>query len=122
MALTAKQKHDMKKFIKELESYRGSHTELVSVYIPAAYDMNKVINHLFQEQGTASNIKSASTRKNVIDALERMIQHLRLFKRTPENGLAAFAGNVASRDGRHDLHVWSVEPPVPVKTRIYRCD
>ncbi len=25
------------------------------------YDMNKIINHLQQEQGTASNIKSAST-------------------------------------------------------------
>ncbi len=122
MALTAKQKHDMKKFIKELEQYRGSHTELVSVYIPAGYDMNKVINHLAQEQGTATNIKSASTRKNVIDALERMIQHLRLFKKTPENGLAAFSGNIASREGKQDLRVWSLEPPVPVKTRIYRCD
>jgi peptide chain release factor subunit 1 len=122
MSLTAKQKHELKKFIKELELHRGSHTEFVSVYIPQGYDMNKIINHLSQEQGTATNIKSASTRKNVISALERMIQHLRLFKKTPEHGLAVFSGNVATRAGQEDFQVWSIEPPVPLKTRTYRCD
>src|SRR3989344_6140978 len=122
MSLTTKQKHDLKKFIKELEQHRGSHTELVSVYIPAEYDLNKIINHLAQEQGTAANIKSSSTRKNVVSALERMIQHLRLFKRTPPHGLAVFSGNVAEREGQEDFKVWSVEPPVPLNTHIYRCD
>lgn len=122
MALTSKQRHELKKTIKELEGFRGRHTELVSVYIPEGYEMSKVINHLAQEQGTASNIKSTSTRKNVTDALERMIQHLRLFKRTPDNGLAVFSGNVAEREGQSDVRVWSIEPPVPLRTRIYRCD
>ena len=122
MALTTKQKHELKKFIKQLSKYRGRHTELVSVYIPAGYDMNKIITHLSQEQGTATNIKSTSTRKNVIDALERMIQHLKIFKKTPEHGLAAFSGNVAEREGQSDVQVWSIEPPVPLKIRIYRCD
>lgn len=122
MSLTESQKFQLKKFIKELENYRGRHTELVSVYIPQDYDMNKIINHLAQEQGTAANIKSASTRKNVTDALERMIQHLKLFKRTPPNGLAVFSGNVAQREGQQDFKVWSIEPPVPLRTRIYRCD
>jgi len=122
MALTESQRFHLKKFVKELEKYKGRHTELVSVYIPQDYDMNKIINHLSQEQGTASNIKSSSTRKNVTDALERMIQHLRLFKRTPPNGLCVYSGNVAKREGQQDFQVWSVEPPVPLKTRIYRCD
>ncbi|MBI2147402.1 peptide chain release factor 1 [Candidatus Woesearchaeota archaeon] len=122
MGLSEKQRHQLKKFVKELEKYRGRHTELVSVYIPADYDISKVINHVAQEQGTATNIKSTSTRKNVTDALERMIQHLRLFKQTPKNGLAAFSGNVAEREGQSDVRVWSIEPPVPLNTRIYRCD
>ncbi|NQV09332.1 peptide chain release factor aRF-1 [Candidatus Woesearchaeota archaeon] len=122
MVLTTLQKFELKKFIKELGLHRGRHTELVTVYIPKDYDMNKVINHLSQEQGTASNIKSASTKKNVIAALERMIQHLRIFPKTPENGLAAFAGNVAEKEGQQNLKVWSIEPPIPLKTRIYRCD
>lgn len=122
MTLTTIQKHLLKKFVSELSKHRGRHTELVSVYIPAGYDMNKIINHLSQEQGTATNIKSTATRKNVIAALEKMIQHLKVIGRTPENGLAAFSGNVAERDGQEDIKVWSVEPPTILKTRIYRCD
>lgn len=120
--MDSKQKQKLKKFIKELDGVRGRHTELVSVYIPAGYDMNKIINHLQQEQGTANNIKDKNTRKNVIDSLERMIRHLRLYKKTPENGLAAFAGNTAEREGQVAIKVWSIEPPDPIQTRLYRCD
>lgn len=122
MALTEKQKYELKKLVKNLNQYRRTHTELVSVYIPQGYDINKIINHLFQEKGTASNIKSASTRNNVQVALEKMTQHLRLFKKTPDHGLAVFSGNVAQREGQQDFQVFSIEPPVPLKTRIYRCD
>jgi len=122
MAITAKERHNLKKLVKELSTYKGSHTELVTVYVPAGYDINKIITHLAQEQGTASNIKSAGTRKNVQDALERMIQHLKLFKKTPENGLAVFSGNVSERDGQSDVKVWSIVPPVALNQRLYRCD
>lgn len=121
MSLSEKQKHDLKKFLQELEKYKGRHTELVSVYVPQGYDIIKIIQHIQQEQGTAMNIKSASTRKNVIGALERMVQHLRLYSRTPEHGLAVFSGNIAT-EGQQDFRVWSIEPPIPVQTRIYRCD
>ena len=67
MQITEKQKYQLKKFIKELEKHKGRHTELVSVYIPQGYDIIKVINHLDQEKGTATNIKSAVTRKNVTE-------------------------------------------------------
>ncbi len=121
MALTAKQQHDLKKFVRELEQHKGRHTELITVYVPAGYDIVKIIQQIEQEKGTATNIKSASTRKNVIDALERMTQHLRLFRKTPENGLAAFSGNIAP-EGKQDFKVWSLEPPIPIATKIYRCD
>ncbi|MFW5747017.1 MAG: peptide chain release factor aRF-1 [Nanoarchaeota archaeon] len=120
--ITAKQRHKLKKLVKELSGYRGRHTELVTVYVPAGYEMAKIINHLQQEQGTATNIKSTSTRKNVIDALEKMIQELKLIERTPPHGLAAFSGNVAEREGQSDVKVWSVEPPLPLNIRMYRCD
>lgn len=120
MEATAKFK--LKKFIKELSSHRARHTELVTVYVPEGYDLNKIIGHLSDEQGTASNIKSSTTRNNVTSALERMIQHLRLFKRTPEKGLAVFSGNISEREGVQDVRVWSIEPPLPLKVRMYRCD
>ena len=84
--------------------------------------MIKIIQQLAQEQGTASNIKDSTTRKNVTDSLERMIQHLRLFRKTPEHGLAVFSGNVAEKDGQQDIEVFSVEPPEPLNFRLYRCD
>ncbi|MBU0472306.1 MAG: peptide chain release factor aRF-1, partial [Nanoarchaeota archaeon] len=120
--VSAKQRFKLKQFIKELEDFKGRHTELISVYVPEGYDLNKIVNHLFQEQGTASNIKGKATRDNVITGLEKMMQHLKLFPRTPANGLAIFAGNVAEREGQQDFQVWSVEPPVPLKQRLYRCD
>jgi len=120
--LSAKERHHLKAFVKNIENHKGRGTELVSVYVPAGYDINKINAHLAQEQGTASNIKSKQTRDNVINALERMIQHLKLIPKTPPNGLAAFAGNIAEREGQQDYQVWSVEPPVPLNVRIYRCD
>lgn len=122
MVLTAQEKLHLKKLIMELKSHKAAHTEFVSVYIPVDYELSKIINHLAEEQGTASNIKSAVTRKNVQSALERMIQHLRLFKKTPDKGLAVFSGNVAAMEGKQDLKVWSIEPPLPLNIRIYRCD
>lgn len=122
MALNAHQRFELKKFLKELESKRGRHTELVSVWVPAGYDLIKVIQQLQDEQGTASNIKSATTRRNVTDALERMIQHLKVVGKTPPNGLLAFSGNVSEREGGIDVRVWSIEPPIPINQRLYRCD
>ena len=119
--MDSKQKYKLKKFVRELSQIRGRHTELVSVYIPSGYDIQKIINHLAEEQGTASNIKDKTTRKNVQDSLERMIRHLRLIPKTPVNGLASFSGNILAQEGKQNIQVWSIEPPVPLNMRIYRC-
>ncbi len=120
--MDTKTKQKLKRFISNLDRVRGRHTELVSVYIPAGYDMNKIISHLNQEQGTASNIKDKQTRDNVISSLEKAIRHLRVIGRTPTNGLAIFAGNVSEKEGQPKLEVFSIEPPEALNTRIYRCD
>lgn len=112
----------MKKLIRELKSIRGRHTELVSVYVPAGYSLSEITNQLSNEKSTASNIKSKATRKNVLDALEKIIGHLRLFKHTPENGLVVFAGNVSPIEGKDDLRIWSIEPPEKLTTKMYWCD
>lgn len=108
--------------MKELGYIRGRHTELVSVYVPSGYNLNEIINQLYTEKSTASNIKSKSTRKNVLDALEKIIQHLRIFKQTPTNGLIVFCGNVSEVEGKDDLKIWSFEPPEKMNTKIYWCD
>ncbi len=115
-------KDELEELIEELENYKGRHTELITVYISEGYDVNSVQKQLEAEKSTAKNIKSTATRKNVIDALEKIIRHLKTLKKTPKNGLALFAGNVSKTEGQQDLQLWPIEPPMPLKIRIYRCD
>jgi peptide chain release factor subunit 1 len=112
----------LKRIIEELKKIHGRHTELVTVYVPAGYDINLVTNQISQEQGTASNIKSKSTRKNVTAALDKIIQELKLYKKTPDNGMAIFSGNASEREGVQDVQIWIIEPPEPLGVRMYRCD
>ena len=112
----------LKKLLKQLDSIRARHTELITVYIPAGYEITKKIQHLQDEQGTATNIKSSSTRKNVINAIEKMIQALKIVGRTPANGLAIFAGNISEKEGFEDYKVFSYEPTIPMNQNLYRCD
>ncbi len=120
--MTAITKLELETLLEELETHRGRHTELITVYISMGYDIVSVQKQLEAEKSTAKNIKSTSTRKNVIDALDKIVRFLKEFNGRPENGLAIFCGNVSKVDGIDDLQIWGVEPPLPLKTRLYRCD
>jgi peptide chain release factor subunit 1 len=115
-------KPELEETILDIESHKGRHTEFISVYIPADYDVNAVQRQLEGEKSTAKNIKSTTTRNNVNDALDKIIRHLKTLKQTPPNGLALFSGNVSKVEGQTDLQIWVVEPPQPLKIRMYRCD
>jgi peptide chain release factor subunit 1 len=108
--------------IQELEKIRGRHTELVTVYVPQGFNLAKVVEQIRSEQSTAQNIKSKAVRKNVLGALERVLQHLKLYRVTPDNGMVIFCGNVSEREGVSDLEIWAIEPPEPINQRLYRCD
>jgi len=115
-------KIDLESLLEELEKYKGRHTELITVYISAGYDIVSVQKQLEAEKSTAKNIKSTSTRKNVIDALEKIVRFIKDFKGSPKNGIAIFCGNISKVEGQDDLQLWDVEPPLPLKLRLYRCD
>ena len=115
-------KEELEEIVEELEIHKGRQTELISVYVPAGYDVNSVQKQLEAEKSTAKNIKSTATRKNVTEALDKIVRYLKDMKRTPENGLAVFCGNVSKVEGQDDLQIWSIEPPMPLKIRLYRCD
>jgi peptide chain release factor subunit 1 len=116
------EKFKLKKILNELRNYRGRHTELITVYVPADYNLNAVTKQLEQEKSTAQNIKSKTTRKNVLDALERLTRHLKLYKSTPKRGFALFCGNISPSEGQTQIELWAIEPPEPLKTKLYRCD
>lgn len=120
--MVEEQTYKLKKLIKELEGIKGRHTELVTVYVPVGYSISDISNQIKNEQGTAINIKSKTVRKNVLSALERVVQNLKLYRQTPPNGLAVFSGNISEKEGVADIKIWSIEPPEPLKSKLYWCD
>jgi len=81
-----------------LASKEGRGTELISLYVPPDRQIHEVTTNLREEHGTASNIKSRTTRKNVQEAIERVQQRLKLFKQPPPNGLVIFCGAIPRMD------------------------
>jgi len=126
MTADSLRRYQFRRLLDDLASKRGRGTELISVYVTPDFDLNKVVQQLRDEQGTASNIKSKTTRKNVVGALEKVIQFLRTYieayRRPPANGMAIFCGNVAGREDVADIQLYWVEPPEPITVRMYRCD
>src|SRR5271170_6629916 len=117
-----KNEYNILREIKRLKSIRGYGTELVSVYIPAGFNIAETMSKLRNEHSQASNIKSKSVRGNVESALEKIMQYLKLYRETPKNGLAIFAGNISDNPGKVNIELFSMEPPIPLKVNIYRCD
>jgi len=114
--------YNLRKQLRQLQSYKGSGTELISVYISAGSAVHEMGNKLREEMSQASNIKSKSTKTSVLGALERIMNYLKMFKKTPPNGLAVFAGNISDNPAKVDIQLFSLEPPEPLSIGAYRCD
>lgn len=125
-------KHDsvkmyrIRKLLEDLSQKTGHGTELISVYIPKGKQLHEVINTLQEEQGTASNIKSDLTRSHVVDSLGRVVQRLKMYKKTPERGLVVFCGALPPEGGgpigSEVLQAYEIDPPKDLKQYLYRCD
>jgi peptide chain release factor subunit 1 len=116
-------KEELADIVEDLESIRGRHTELVSVLVPSGTNINVVIDQLESEKSTARNIKSSTTRKNVLEALEKATRILRMLEqKTPENGIAVYIGNISKVEGQTDIKTWALVPFEKLGMRLYRCD
>ncbi|MFA6048983.1 MAG: peptide chain release factor aRF-1 [Candidatus Micrarchaeia archaeon] len=122
MAEKSKAHYEFKKQVDALEKFQGRGTELISVYVTPKYPVAEISGKLRDEAGQAANIKSATTRKNVLAALEKILQYLKTFREPPDNGIAIFCGNVSENEGRIDIELYSVIPPTPLKVQFYRCE
>gem|GEM_PF-160646 len=114
--------YEFKKMLRFLSSVRGQGTELISIYIPPDYNIAELGNKLRGEYSQAENIKSKQTRKNVLGAIERILQALKQWKKPPENGLAIFCGNISNQPGVSNIKLFVVQPPKPIQVQLYRCD
>jgi len=118
--------YKIRKTLEELSNKSGRGTELISVYIPKGKQLHEIISALQQEQGTADNIKSDLTRSHVVDSLGKVVQRLKLYKKTPERGLVMFCGALPPEEGgplgSEVVTVWEVDPPKDLNQYLYRCD
>ncbi|MFN4336793.1 MAG: peptide chain release factor aRF-1 [Candidatus Nitrosocaldus sp.] len=113
----------LKRMLNELSQKKGRGTELISLYIPQGKPIHEVIATLREEYGTASNIKSDSTRNHVLDALTKTMQRLKLYSKTPDNGLVIFCGALPTNGlGSEVVRIFEIEPPKPLNIFLYRCD
>lgn len=120
---TSLERFRLKKALQKLSKKEGRGTELVSLYVPPGRQIGEVMAMLRQEYGTASNIKSDFTRKNVQDAITKVQQRLKLFKEAPKNGLVIFAGAIPQDGpGSERMETYVVTPPEPIHIYLYRCD
>ena len=118
--------YKIRKTLEELSQKSGRGTELITVYIPKGKQLHEIISTLQQEQGTADNIKSDLTRTHVVDSLGKVVQRLKLYKKTPEKGLVMFCGALPPEAGgplgSEVVKIWEIDPPKDLKQYLYRCD
>ena len=117
-----KNDYSLRKELKKLGSIRGSGTELISIYIPPGFPVSEEMSKLRSEHSQSSNIKSKSTRQNVQGAIDKIMQYLKLYREVPNVGMALFCGNISDDPSKTDIELFSVEPTMPIKVNIYRCD
>ncbi|KAJ2138010.1 translation termination factor eRF1 [Coemansia sp. RSA 678] len=112
----------MKKLIKSLAAARGNGTSMISLVLPPRTQISQTSGMLATEYGTASNIKSRVNRLSVLAAITSTQQRLKLYSKTPPNGLVIFCGTVLTDEGKEKKVNIDFEPFKPINTSLYLCD
>ena len=120
--MTQRQKYDLKRKLEELKNCKGRHTELISLYVPPSKQIFDVTAYLKNEYSQSQNIKSKTTMKNVLSAIESIMGRLRKYKKPPENGIIFFVGHKSISGDKTEMVAFEIEPPMPIVTFLYRCD
>ena len=115
-------RYSFQRKLDEIGAVKGRATELVTLYVPPGRQVSDVMSYLRNEYAQSSNIKSRTTRKNVMWAIESLMGRVRQFKEPPTNGVAFFVGSKAIGADKSEAVTYIVEPPEPLNTYLYRCD
>jgi len=112
----------VRRLIKMLTNARGNGTSAITLILNQGRDINMTNKMLTEEYGTASCIKSRVNRLSVLSAITSTQQRLKLYNRTPPNGLILFCGEVLTDDGKEKKLTVDFEPFKPINTSLYMCD
>ncbi|MBM4249467.1 MAG: peptide chain release factor 1 [Euryarchaeota archaeon] len=119
---TALARYEFRRKLEQVQSIEGKATELVSLYVPPSRQISDVSNYLRGEYAQSSNIKSQSTRKNVMAAIASILNRIKVYRVPPENGVVLFVGTEALPGNKEKSVTIVIEPPEPIGTFLYRCD
>src|SRR5579871_5186889 len=89
------QRYSFQRKLDEIAATKGRATELISLYVSPGKQIFDVMGYLRNEYAQSSNIKSRTTRKNVMWAIESLMGRVRQYKESPPNGVAFFVGSKA---------------------------
>ncbi|HTT73618.1 MAG TPA: peptide chain release factor aRF-1 [Thermoplasmata archaeon] len=115
-------RYSFQRKLDEIAACRGRATELISLYVPPGKQISDVMAYLRNEYAQSSNIKSRTTRKNVMWAIESIMGRVRAYREAPPHGVAFFVGSRAVGADKSEPVTFIVEPPEPLNTYLYRCD
>ena len=115
-------RYSFQRKLDEIAACKGRATELISLYVSPGKQISDVMSYLRNEYAQSSNIKSRTTRKNVMWAIESLMGRVRSFKEVPPHGVAFFVGSKAVGADKSETVTFIVEPPEPLNTYLYRCD
>ncbi|MGA3112071.1 MAG: peptide chain release factor aRF-1 [Candidatus Bathyarchaeia archaeon] len=114
--------HKLKKRMAWLSDKEGKGMEFISLFIPREKPIDEIVANL-KEESDSSVTKSENDRDvkdRLQDAIKNVIQHLKLQKEIPENGLAMFAGTFVANEAESEvLNVEVLVPPEPITTYLY---
>lgn len=113
----------IRRLIKNLDNLRGNGTSMISLLLSPRDAISKVQAMLANEAGTATNIKSRVNRQAVLTAITSAKERLKLYNKTPKNGLVIYVGTVIGEDGTSEKkYTIDFEPFRPLNTFKYICD
>jgi len=112
----------LRRLIKQLDNAKGAGTSMISLIIPPKDDISRSQKMLTEEYGTASCIKSRVNRLSVLAAITSTQQRLKMYNRTPKNGLIVYCGEIVTEDGKEKKLTIDFEPFKPISTTMYLCD
>ena len=115
-------RHKLRKMIAWLSDKEGMGKEFISLYIPPTASTDQIITTL--KNGTnLSNQENERTMDRLQDNLKNLIQHLKVKKKIPENGLALFVGTFNVKDQKNEVSSFEeLIPPETLVTYLYEVD
>jgi len=117
------EKWRMKKMIYNMQAAKGvASAGLITLMIPPKNQLALSVKMLNEEFGTASSIKSHTTKLAVCSAITSTLAKLKLYNRTPPNGLIIFCGNIMTEDNKEKKVCIDIVPFKAVTRANYICD